>query len=230
MYTPISSSYLQAEKMNDIEEKQKQATKYYDKFAKVYDWISSKSYYSKPREFAFDQLDLDMNQIVLNLPCGTGQNFEYYQKYLSNSGTIIGIDISQGMLEKAEEKVQKNNWKNVKTFKADARKIDEYWIKKKLETELKFDSIFCDLGLSGFPEWESIIDNLIALLKPKGKIVIMDWYIDKPSLRGTFIKWIGKGEVNRPLYQYLEDKVTDFKVNKSFKSGQMFVASGTKKE
>tara|TARA_B100002019_G_scaffold270039_1_gene263332 strand:- start:846 stop:1106 length:261 start_codon:yes stop_codon:yes gene_type:complete len=77
---------------------------------------------------------------------------------------------------------------------------------------LKFDSIFCDLGLSGFPNWEKVIDNLITLLKPNGKIVIMDWYIYKPSFRGAFIKLIGKGEVNRPLYQYLESKVADFEL------------------
>lgn len=216
--------------MNSIEEKQTQATKYYDKFAKVYDWISSKSYYRKPREFAIKELNLKPNQIVLNIPCGTGQNFEYYQKYLSNTGTIIGIDISQGMLEKAIEKVHKHNWKNIQTFKVDARNINEEWIKKEFKAEIKFESIFCDLGLSGFPEWERIIDNLIALLKPNGKIVIMDWYIDKSSLRGKFIKWIGKGEVNRPLYQYLETRVSNFQLNNSFKSGQMFVATGTKKE
>lgn len=215
--------------VNDIEEKQIEATRYYDKFAKIYDWVSSKSYYSKPREFAFKQLSLEKNQIVLNIPCGTGQNFEYYQKYLSNTGTIIGIDISQGMLEKANEKIWKNNWNNIKTFQEDVRKIDKEWIKKELEADLKFDSVLCDLGLSGFPEWENIIDNILTLLKPNGKLVIMDWYIDKPSLRGRFIKWVGKGEVNRPLYQYLETKVSNFQLNNSFKSGQMFVATGTKK-
>jgi hypothetical protein len=57
----------------------------------------------------------------------------------------------------------------------------------------------------------------------------MDWYIDGPSLRGSFIKWVGKGEVNRPIYQYLENKVNNFKLNNTFKSGQMFVVSGTRK-
>ena len=131
---------------------------------------------------------------------------------------------------KLEEKIEKNNWTNIQIFKEDATKINSEWVKKEFNLELKFDSIFCDLGLSGFPEWEKVIDNLISLLKTNGRIVIMDWYIEKPSLRGNFIKWVGKGEVNRPLYQYLENKVTDFKVNKSFKSGQMFVAIGTKKE
>ena len=216
--------------METIQEKQDKAKKYYDRFSKVYDWISSKSYYRKPREFAIEQLNLGLNQTVLNIPCGTGQNFEYYQNILSNSGTVIGIDISKGMLEKAQEKIDENEWKNIQLFKADATKIDTEWVKIKLGPELKFDSIFCDLGLSGFPNWERVIDNLITLLKPNGKIVIMDWYINKPSFRGAFIKWIGKGEVNRPLYQYLENKVTDFKLDNSFKSGQMFVASGIKKE
>lgn len=215
--------------MNEIQEKQKKATQYYDRFAKIYDWISSKSYYRKPREFAIKELNLERDQKVLNIPCGTGQNFEYYQKYLTNTGEIIGIDLSQGMLEKAKEKIDKNEWGNIHLFKADAAKINIEWINLNIRRDIEFDSILCDLGLSGFPEWEKVIDNLIALLKPNGKIVIMDWYIDKPSLRGSFIKWIGKGEVDRPLYQYLERKVDDFKLNNSFKNGQMFVANGIKR-
>ena len=215
--------------MKNIHEKQAKAIKYYDKFSKVYDWISSKSYYKKPREFAIKELNLNTYQNVLNIPCGTGQNFEYYEKYLLNTGIIIGIDLSKGMLEKAQNKINKNKWTNIQIFKEDATKINPEWMKNKFKSELQFDSIFCDLGLSGFPEWEKIIDNLISLLKPNGKIVIMDWYINKPSLRGRFIKWIGKGEVNRPLYQYLKSKTADFKLDKSFKSGQMFVAIGTKK-
>lgn len=216
--------------MDNIEEKQKKAIRYYDHFAKIYDWVSSKSYYRKPRKFAINELKLEKNQVVLNIPCGTGQNFEYYQNYLSNTGTIIGIDLSEGMLEKAQEKIDENKWQNIKLFKSDATKINTEWINANIKIDLKFDSIFCDLGLSGFPEWEKIIDNLISLLKPNGKIVIMDWYIDKPSIRGSFIKWIGKGEVNRPLYQYLDKNVANFKLNNTFKNGQMFVAVGTKKD
>lgn len=214
--------------MNTTEEKQLKAIKYYDRFAKIYDLVSSKSYYKIPRQYAINELKIDPNQIVLNIPCGTGQNFEYFQEYLSNTGTIIGIDLSQGMLEKAQDKINKNEWKNVQLFTADATKINTEWINDNIKRDIKFDSILCDLGLSGFPEWERIIDNLISLLKPDGKIVIMDWYIDKPSLRGSFIKWVGKGEVNRPLYQYLKKKVVNFKLNNTFKNGQIFVAVGTK--
>jgi len=92
---------------------------------------------------------------------------------------------------------------------------------------VKIDAVLCDLGLSGFPNWEQVIDNLVDILAPNGKIVIMDWYMEKPSLRGEFIKWIGKGEVNRPIWQYLQNKVEIFEV-KTFKRGDVFVAIGQK--
>jgi len=213
--------------MNTSQEKQESVTKYYDKFSKVYDWISSDAYYSKPREYAFEALDLKPSQIVLNMPCGTGQSFSYYQKKMNNKGMIYGIDLSEGMLKQAKNKINANQWTNVKVLKGDATKINIDWINKNIEKDLKFDSILCDLGLSGFPEWKTVIDNLLSLLKPEGKLVIMDWYIKEPGLRGSFIKWIGKGEVSRPIYQYLESKCDNFQLNNSFKKGDMFVAVGT---
>ena len=216
--------------MNITEEEQIKSKHYYDKFSKIYDWISFDSYYRKPRKFAIEKLNLKPNQTVLNIPCGTGQNFKYFEQYLKNTGQIIGIDLSEGMLTEAENKTKKNDWKNIKHFCADARKINHNWINKNVGQGLKFDSILCDLGLSGFPEWQNIIDNLISLLKPNGKLVIMDWYIEKSSLRGKFIKWIGKGEVNRPLHQYMESKVANFELTNTFKNGEMFVATGTKKK
>ena len=205
---------------------QQEITTYYNRFSKLYDWISSDAYYRKPRMFAINSLGLVPNDIVMNLPCGTGQNFEYFQQYLNNTGAIIGVDISHGMLAVANQKISKNGWTNIKIIPGDATKINTDWVNTHVEKGLKFDAILCDLGLSGFPEWQSIINNLLSLLKPGGKLVIMDWFIERPNLRGKFISWIGKGEVNRPLYQYLKPKVLDFKLNKSFKKGNMFVAVG----
>jgi len=72
----------------------KAAIKYYDKFSKVYDWFSPKWYYHEARDYAIEQLALKSGNTVLNLPCGTGQNFEYLQKHLNETGLIIGIDLS----------------------------------------------------------------------------------------------------------------------------------------
>ena len=217
--------------LKDELEKQKQATSYYDKFSRVYDIFSPRFYYHKARSQAISELKLIKGKSVLNVPVGTGQNFEYFQRFLKNSGLIIGVDISLGMLRKAQEKIDRNQWTNIKLLNQDVINL-ENTLKNKLmkENNLKgFDAIFCDLGLSGFPHWEKIIDVLLSMLSENGRIAIMDWYIEKPSLRGNFVKWIGKGEVNRPIWQYLKVNVNDFKVDSSFNYGGVFVASGTKK-
>lgn len=214
--------------MYGTKEEQENAIRYYDKLSVIYDYISN-WYYKKARNYAIKELQLKNGQTVLNVPCGTGVNFKYFNEYLNNSGLIIGIDLSSGMLDKARQKIEKNGWTNVKTELNNATNIDQNWLDYRDE-QITVDAVFCDLGLSGLPEWRNIIDTMISILKPNGRIVILDWYLEKPSLKGDFVKWIGKGEVDRPIYQYLETKVSNFKVDDSFNYGGVFVASGSKPE
>ena len=187
-------------------------------------------YYKKARNYAIEELEIKKGQTVLNVPCGTGVNFKYFQRHLDNSGLIIGVDLSSGMLDQAKRKAKKNDWTNVDLILENATEIDQKWLQSYSEKkeQIKIDAVFCDLGLSGLPKWQNIIDNMISILSPNGRIVILDWYLEEPSLRGKFVKWIGKGEVDRPIWQYLKTKVSDFKVDDSFNRGGVFVASGTK--
>ena len=211
---------------------QKKAISYYDAFSRVYDIFSPKVYYHKARNHAIEELGLQQGQTILNVPCGTGQNFEYLQQYLQNTGLILGVDLSQGMLEKAKTKIQQHEWINIQLIKRDVRELNLKWLKEysKQGNPMVIDAILCDLGLSGFPDWQQVMDQFLEILKPGGTIVIMDWYMDKKTLRGAFIEWIGKGEVTRPVWQYLKTKVTDFKLDHSFNRGGVFVASGKKSD
>lgn len=201
---------------------------YYDRFSKVYDFFSPKWYYHKARDHAIRQLELTEGQTVLNIPVGTGQNIGYFQNYLCETGRIIGVDLSEGMLKKAKNLVENNNWKNIELYQENADNINPMWLAKNTEQPSQVDAILCDLGLSGFPNWQYVIDNMLDILKPKGIMVVLDWYIPKPTLTGSFIKWIGKGEVDRPIYQYLKSKTTNFSVDTSFNRGGVFVAKGVK--
>jgi len=150
-----------------MNKQQKAAIKYYDKFSRVYDWLSPKWYYHNARAYAIEQLALKSGDTVLNLPCGTGQNFTYFQKYLNETGLIIGIDLSEGMLEKAKIKTAENDWNNIKIIREDATQINQEWFANHFGDSVKVAAILCDLGLSGFPNWEQIIDNMLELLEPK---------------------------------------------------------------
>ena len=209
---------------------QKRAVHYYNKFSKIYDWASPKWYYHNARKYTIAQLNLTENQTILNVPCGTGQNFAYFQTYLKNKGRIIGVDLSPGMLAKARQKCHRMSWSNVELHEQDVRELTSNWVGHEINSNppMVIDAILCDLGLSGFPDWQMVIDQLIALLKPQDKIVILDWYMTTPSLRGRFVKWIGKGEIDRPIWQYLEGRVEQFHLKNTFNRGAVFVASGHK--
>lgn len=210
---------------------QQKAISYYNTFSRVYDIFSPKSYYHKARSYAINELQLQQGQTVLNVPCGTGQNFEYFQRYLQDSGLVLGVDLSPGMLEMAQRKIQKHHWNNIQLVQQDVRELDQKWLddfSKNENKPLAIDAILCDLGLSGFPDWQLVIDHLLSILKTGGRIVIMDWYMEKKTLRGAFVKWIGKGEVTRPIWQYLKSRVENFQVEHCFNRGGVFVASGRK--
>lgn len=202
---------------------------FYNKFSNIYDLISAKSYYAKPRELAVELLDLNEGNRVLSVACGTGQNFEIFQKYLKGSGQIVGIDLSQGMLSKAKNKIEKNNWNNVNVIECNAENVSIATINSGIDNSqiTQFDSAICELGLTAIPNWEGTIDNMLKLVKLGGKIVIMDWYMKTPNLRGKFINWVGNADISKPTWQYLHSKVSDFYINSKFKGGDVYVASGT---
>ena len=209
--------------------RQADARRYYDGFSRVYDLLSPDWYYRRPRSYAIESLGLRRGDRVLNLPCGTGQNLEYLQSYLQGTGTIVGVDLSPGMLAKARDKVRRRQYSNVVLVEDDAAAVGPQLADTYLDKGERFDAALCDLGLSGFPEWRTVIDEVLKVLRPGGTIVIMDWYVERPGLRAAFIEWIGGGEVGRPLYQYLAQQVEQFALDDSFKGGDVFVASGRKR-
>lgn len=215
--------------MNGTEAKQEKAIRYYDRISGIYDFISN-WYYKRARKYAIQKLKLENSDTVLNLPCGTGVNFKYFQSSLENSGLIIGIDLSNGMLEQAKRKIIKNKWNNIELHLENATTIDAEWLNRNTSSKgaESIDGVLCDLGLSGLLEWKNIIDNMISTLKPGGRFVILDWYLENSGLLGKFIQWIGKGEVKRPLWQYLQTKVYDFELKKFGVFNGVFVASGVK--
>lgn len=225
----LNRMFLEAKYMHD-QSTVAMAKNYYDKFSYVYDVISPKFYYHKARKAAIDALMLQIGQTVLNVPIGTGQNFEYFQNHLKGSGAIVGVDVSDGMLSQASKKVKNKGYKNINLLNMDVAELDVQWLKKyqKSHPNFKVDAIICDLGLSGFDNWQRVIENLIGILEPMGRLSVMDWEIQEPSLRSELINWIGGGEVDRPIPAYLEPLLDDYEVNHSFNRSGVFVASGIK--
>lgn len=50
-------------------------------------------------------LKLQPGDTVLELACGTGINFSLFQQYIGPTGQIIGVDLTDAMLDQAQKRV-----------------------------------------------------------------------------------------------------------------------------
>lgn len=206
--------------------------KWYDLFSNFYDNALEKLYFSI-RKRAIELLDLNDNETLIDIACGTGANFKHL-KASNDTVLIYGTDYSSGMLKKGQASIEKNGWKNIFLFQADARQLSLSSIEKYTHKHLSFDKVICVLGLSVMPEWEKVLDNMLGLLNENGKIVIVDVFAEKRNFNTWLVEKIAKADLNRKIWQTLETKTANFNqeylpVKESKVGGKLFVAVGTKR-
>lgn len=147
---------------------------YSGKAAKHYD-LPISHIFSKYKKQAFIDSSLKPGDKVIVFCCGTGLDFPEILKKVGEKGKITGVDFSSEMLEKAQQKIKKNNWNNIELIHADVttfkNDVDEF-----------FDAGVCTLGMSIIPDYKSAYHNLLSNVKDNGEIIIGDmqlasnWY------------------------------------------------------
>ena len=88
----------------------------YRKRARNYDWTANLYYLIGYREWAYRRravaaLHLGLGDTVVEMCCGTGLNFPLLQAAVGPAGRIIGVDLTDAMLDGARRRVERNGWK-----------------------------------------------------------------------------------------------------------------------
>lgn len=205
--------------------------KWYDVFSNFYDSSLEKLYFNT-RKRAIEQLKLKPNLSVLDVACGTGSNFRHI-KEIDTEIALYATDFSEGMLRRAKQSIKTNNWTDITLFQSDARKLSPSLIKEKTKEVDSFDRIICVLGLSVIPNWELVLDKMIDLLRPNGKIVIVDVYAEKRNFNTWLVEKVARADLNRKIWQQLKEKTSDFEleyseVKENKVGGKLFIACGSK--
>lgn len=138
--------------------------------ARFYDQLlrfASFGKYSGMIKAAIADMDIQSDDAILDMGCGTGYNNCLMAKYLGKKGKIVGLDISELMKKKFEKKCQ--DYPNIS------------FIQKRIEEPLpfheEFDKVFISLVFHGFPnsEREKIAQNAFNVLKSGGQFIIFDF-------------------------------------------------------
>lgn len=169
------------------------------------------------RKAALDFLKQDKPQKILDIATGTADfALEAHKQF--PKAQIIGVDISVGMLEKGKEKVKNKNLEDkIQLQLGDSERL--------LFEDNTFDAIIVAFGVRNFENLEKGLSDMLRVLKPKGKVVILEF--SKP--RQTPIKQlynfyfknilpsIGKMvSKDARAYTYLPESVQVFPEGKDF--------------
>lgn len=141
----------------------------------VYDHVISKVYdlgqlpIIPLKKAAVNELDLKRGDHVIVFCCGTGLEFLFIQPSIGPEGKILGVDWSDGMLERARRRIVENGWTNVELVKGDVTALPAGVV----ETA-SYDAGICTLGLSIISEPEKAFQALKKAVRVGGRIVIGD--------------------------------------------------------
>jgi ubiquinone/menaquinone biosynthesis C-methylase UbiE len=144
------------------------------------------------RQHTVDALSLKPGDTVVDLACGTGLNFHLLQPLITNRGKIIGVDLTDAMLEVAQRKTRSAGWNNIDFVQAD---IAEY------EFPAGIAGIISTFAISLVPNFDKVIHRGAEALKPGGRMALLD--IKTPERWPTWMAKLTAG-INRPFGVTLE--------------------------
>ncbi|GAB2828198.1 class I SAM-dependent methyltransferase [Ferruginibacter profundus] len=131
---------------------------------------------------------------------------------------ITGIDISDGMLEIGRQKVEKAGLKGIiELLNGDSETINF--------KDNSFDAVTVAFGVRNFQHLEKGLSEILRVLKPGGKLVVLEF--SKPKTPGVksfydlYMKVItpNVGKLfskNRNAYKYLDESIQKFPEGKNF--------------
>jgi demethylmenaquinone methyltransferase/2-methoxy-6-polyprenyl-1,4-benzoquinol methylase len=163
------------------------------------------------------QLKSSNPQIMLDVATGTADVAIMAEEILKPR-KIIGIDISDGMLQLGREKLKNRHLEHVIELQnGDSEAI--------MFPDDTFDAVTVAFGVRNFEHLETGLSEILRVLKPGGKLSVLEF--SKPNLPGIeqlynlylgivapgIAKMVAK---NKEAYAYLNDSVKAFPEGKTF--------------
>ena len=117
------------------------------------------------RRKGVEALNLRRGDRVLDVGCGTGVNFSALHEAVGPNGQIFGVDVSPGMLRKAENLCGAAGWSNICLYECDAAD---------LVLPALLDGVLFSLSYNTMSNHRDVLSNVWQQLRLGGRIAIVD--------------------------------------------------------
>jgi phosphatidylethanolamine/phosphatidyl-N-methylethanolamine N-methyltransferase len=135
----------------------------YEKLASVYDWVFGPTLHAG-RLQAMQRMAISPKDRILEVGVGTGINLALYPKDCQ----LTGIDLSEGMLEKAHERVAEKAMRNVRLLQMDATRLTF--------DDDSFDIVYAPYLISVVPDPVAVAREMKRVCRPGGRIIVLNHF------------------------------------------------------
>jgi phosphatidylethanolamine/phosphatidyl-N-methylethanolamine N-methyltransferase len=141
----------------------KKVERVYTSYAGVYDHIFGKVFH-EGRESAIRNLNVQPHEKILEVGIGTGLALPMYPRHCQ----IVGIDFSEGMLEKARQRAAEHQMSHVKLHRMDAGAMEF--------ADDSFDTVVAAYVVTAVPDYRKVVNEMIRVCRPGGRIIMLNHF------------------------------------------------------
>ena len=135
----------------------------YSAYAGVYDHTFGK-FFHQSRESAVRNLQIRKAERILEVGVGTGIALSYYPSHCQ----VVGIDLSDGMLEKARERKEAFELDHVTLMRMDAGAMEF--------PDDTFDTVMAAYVVTAVPDYRKVVTEMIRVCRPGGRILMLNHF------------------------------------------------------
>ena len=147
-----------------------QIQRVYKNYAGVYDRVFGRVFQDS-REAVVRNLRVAPGERVLEVGVGTGLCLPLYPENCD----ITAIDLSQPMLDKAEERVKELGLTNVKLIQMDAGDMQF--------ADSTFDIVIAAYVVTAVPDYRKLMEEMVRVSKPGGRLILLNHFTqDSPII------------------------------------------------
>ena len=130
--------------------------------AKIYDEFYIPGLFAQWTPRVIEAAQIQSGQRVVDVACGTGVLARAVAERVGPAGLTVGVDINEGMLNIARNKAPQIVWHQAP---AEALPLDDN----------SFDKVVCQFGLMYFDNQRIALEEMMRVLRPGGKLVVVVW-------------------------------------------------------
>ncbi len=130
------------------------------------------------RQEMWNQVSIESGDVWVDMGGGTGANLEYFGDRIEQLKRVYVVDLATSLLEVARQRFDDRGWDNASAVEADATKFEP--------EEGLADVVTFSYSLTMIPDWFSAVENALRILKPGGRIGVVDFYVSRKYAQEEF--------------------------------------------